>query len=98
MSLEKKGLVKLVEECGELVQVAAKKMALDDFDSWEHWDGVGDLKERLEEEIADVQAAMSVVIAKFDLDQEKIFERIAKKIELFLYWDGGGKETSIPNE
>lgn len=96
MPLEKKGLVKLVEECGELIQVAAKKMALDDFESWDHWDGAGDLKDRMEKEIADVQAAISVVVANFQLDPDKIFDRAGKKADLFYYWHQGGKEIAIP--
>lgn len=96
MPLEKKGLVKLVEECGELTQVAAKKMALDNFESWEHWDGAGDLKERLENEIADVIAACATVIANFDLDDRAIMKRQARKTALFRYWHDGGTETSIP--
>lgn len=96
MPLEKKGLVKLVEECGELCQVAAKKMALDNFDSWEHWDGAGDLKERLEKEIADVFAACRIVMDNFDLSHRRIEERAHHKHELFEYWHNGGTETPLP--
>ncbi|MBK6589868.1 MAG: hypothetical protein IPG22_16395 [Acidobacteria bacterium] len=82
--LEKLGLVKLVEECGELQQIAAKKMARMDTD--EHWDGAGSLKERLEDEIGDVMAAVSVVVGNFDLDDDRIFARGDRKRELFEKW------------
>lgn len=85
MPMEKKGLVKLVEECGELIQIAAKKMAT--MESDEHWDSKGSMKKRLEEEIADVSAATAFVAIKFDLDLEYIYNRIDEKILKFQKWD-----------
>lgn len=82
--LEKKGLVKLVEECGELVQIAAKKMTR--MDSDDHWDGQGSLKERLENEIADVHGASEIVIKTFGLDRHRIIGRSNEKYQLFLKW------------
>lgn len=82
--LEKLGLVKLVEECGELTQIAAKKMTR--MDSDEHWDGNGTISERLENEIADVMAAAEIVIKNFGLDRNKIIDRSNKKFLLFTEW------------
>jgi hypothetical protein len=48
------GLSKLVEECGEVVQAVGKIMGAHGFVT--HWDG-SDLKERLEDEMADLWAA-----------------------------------------
>ena len=93
--MEKNGLVKLVEELGELSQIAAKKMAFMDTDN--HPDGDGSMKERLEKEIADVFAAGIFVIERFDLDTTAIDARAQKKHDLFEYWHGGGKEIAIPD-
>lgn len=96
MTMSNKGLSKLIEECGELskelgelVQVAAKKLACMSTD--EHWDGMGSLKERLENEIADVRAAAAFVVYKLGLDTARIKARSSDKIALFLKWDKGDK-------
>ena len=82
--LEKRGLIKLVEECGELVQICCKKMTCmyDQF----HYDG-SNLAERIEEEIADVMAANEIVIKNFNLDREAIIERSNQKLKLFQEWE-----------
>lgn len=82
--LEKDGLVKLVEECGELIQVAAKKMARMDTD--DHWDGMGPLSERLEDEMGDVLAAIKTVALNFNLDIDRIIQRSEDKRKLFRKW------------
>ena len=81
------GLTKLIEECGELVQIAAKKQAY--FDTDTHPDGKGSMKRRLEEEMADVMAACVFVAEKFGLDGEFLEARTQKKLELFKSWDNG---------
>jgi NTP pyrophosphatase (non-canonical NTP hydrolase) len=80
-----KGLSKLLEELGELSQIAAKKLAYMDVD--EHPDGKGSMKTRMEEEIGDVIAAATFVVFKFGLDQDAIDERATIKIELYEKWD-----------
>ncbi len=82
--LEKNGLVKLVEECGELIQIASKKMAR--MDSDEHWDSAGSIRERMEDEMGDVMAAMRTVTANFGLDTARIMKRRREKEKLFLEW------------
>lgn len=52
-----KGLAKLIEECGELQQIAGKKLAY--YTTDEHPDGQGPLSTRLEDEIADGRAGRS---------------------------------------
>lgn len=79
------GLAKLLEELGELAQVAAKKLARMDED--EHWDGAGPLSRRLEDEIADVVAAGTFVTRKLGLDGGRIRARSDAKLELFEAWD-----------
>jgi NTP pyrophosphatase (non-canonical NTP hydrolase) len=81
--MEKNGLAKLVEECGELIQVAAKKMAYMDTDL--HPDGQS-LKLRLQHEIADVMAACHFVQETFALDLGEIMERATAKHARFCAW------------
>ena len=95
MSLVFDGLGKLVEEMGELAQVAGKQMAC--WPERDHWDG-SNLKYRLEEEIADVRAAISFVSKHFDLDYSRIADRYDAKRDLFEYWHNGGTEIAIPKE
>lgn len=71
-----KGLVKLLEECGELSQVAAKKIAYPDTD--EHPDG-SSLSLRLEQEIADVLAAIDYVTRAYGLSEVSINARKSNK-------------------
>ena len=78
------GLTKLIEECGELVQIAAKKQAY--FDTDTHPDGKGSMKRRLEEEMADVIAACVLVAENFGLNQDFLEQRALKKLELFRSW------------
>ncbi len=82
--LEKKGLVKLTEECGELIQVCSKKMAR--MNSDEHWDNAGKLSERLQDEIADVFAASMIVIENFGLDGKEIRKRAEEKEAKLRGW------------
>lgn len=49
-------MTKLLEEMGELTQVIAKLMATGG--DTDHWDGKGDLRDRLEEEMGDVLATL----------------------------------------
>lgn len=84
MPMSNNGLSKLLEECGELSQIAAKKLACMNTD--DHWDGGGSLRRRMEEELADVQAASALVIQTFGLDENAIRERSAAKLALFQKW------------
>lgn len=85
MSMSQKGLTKLLEELGELGQIAAKKIAYMDTD--EHPDGLGSMKSRMEDEMADVLAAIDFVVNKFDLDVDRIYDRSRKKYNRFVFWD-----------
>lgn len=83
MAMKAGGLVKLTEECGELTQVAAKLIAYPDGP---HPDGKGDLKARLEDEIADVLAATAFVQWFYSLDMKRIEARSRVKFEKFTAW------------
>jgi len=85
MPMLKKGLNKLMEECGELVQIASKKAAFIKTDV--HPDGEGSMKERLEDEIGDVQAASEFVTENLNLDKERIRKRAERKLALFRIWE-----------
>lgn len=61
MTMTANGLAKLIEECGELLQVAGKKLAY--FHTDEHPDNQGSLEARIGDEIADVMAACDFVRA-----------------------------------
>lgn len=84
MPMTAKGLSKLIEECGELTQVAGKKLAY--YHTDEHPDGEGSLKRRLENEIADVIAAARFVIEMHGLDDQRVISRIEVKERLFREW------------
>lgn len=77
------GLSKLIEEAGEIGQVAGKLIATDGHEK--HWDGTN-LRERIQDELADMLAACSFVIEKNGLDAGAIHNRTAKKLALFKQW------------
>lgn len=75
------GLSKLGEECGELTEIVNKIWG---SGGTQHW--TGDLKIRLEEEIADVAASIEFVVQRNDLDTSRISDRVNKKFLLFQKW------------
>jgi NTP pyrophosphatase (non-canonical NTP hydrolase) len=79
------GLSKLVEECGEVLQVIGKIMGTRGH--VDHWDGT-DLAARLEEELGDLEAAVTFVLAHNweHLDKDKIYARARDKMALFEEW------------
>lgn len=86
MTMAARGLAKLIEECGELMQVAGKRLAY--YDTNEHPDGGPSLALRLQEEIADVIAACEFVAEKdLGVSLYEINVRRMKKLDLFREWD-----------
>ncbi len=77
------GIAKVIEECGEVQQVCGKLIQMDGGS--DHWDGTN-LRLRLQEEIADLQAALEVTIRINGLDATTIFARATMKRDLFLQW------------
>lgn len=79
------GLSKLAEECGETVQIIGKIMAFPDGD---HPDGAGHLAERLENEMADLNAAIMYV--KYsnsqEIDHRRFREKRLRKLDRFFGW------------
>ncbi len=88
MSMSHEGLTKLMEECGELIQAAAKMLALQqDFPGQTiHWDR-SDVRKRIEEEMGDVLGAIEFVIEKKDLSASSVFNRSQDKLAVFRGWD-----------
>lgn len=86
-----KGIYKLQEEIGEVGQVLGKLGA---FPYGKHPDGAGDLKHRLEDELADMVAAAEYVIGENLLDDKRIQERMTKKLEQFKAWGLSGIKVS----
>lgn len=84
------GISKLVEECGEVVQVCGKLLGTGGERA--HWDG-SDLRERLTEEIADVLAAAAFVIEHNGLDAATIEKRVAEKRRRFEEWHAKTNEV-----
>ena len=94
MTMTARGLAKLIEETGELQQIAGKKLAY--FHTDEHPDGKGSLKARMEDEIADVRAISAFVTDEFTLDEIRINERTAAKLKQYREWhsiDEDGKNN-----
>ena len=77
------GISKLVEELGEVAQVAGKLIATGGEPR--HWDGT-DLRTRLEDELADLEAAIAFVMQRNELDADRIVERRETKLRLFNAW------------
>lgn len=77
------GISKLVEETGEVLQVCGKLIG--SGGKAEHWDG-SQLKEMLEEEIADMVAAARFVTVHCELDGNAIQRRIIQKLARFNQW------------
>lgn len=82
------GISKLIEECGEVMQVAGKLMG--SRGEPKHWDGT-DLKVRIEEEIGDLLAAVDFVVKHNRLDAQAIANRRLKKLDRFDRWHRGEK-------
>ena len=77
------GISKLVEEAGEVVQVGGKLLGTDGVE--DHWDG-SNLRLRLEDEIADLLAAITFVTQENNLDDPRIQERMMGKLLQFHEW------------
>ena len=77
------GVSKLIEEAGEVLQVCGKLVGTGG--EGKHWDG-SDLKTRLEEELADLLAAIFFVVEHCGLDSDRIDARVHTKTNTFRHW------------
>ena len=91
------GIAKLMEECGEAIQVGAKLIAANGEDI--HWQNDLSLTGQLEDEIADVAAAITFITeANPQLDVDRINARGARKIQLFRTWHEAETSTNTNAE
>lgn len=87
------GVSKLIEEAGEVVQVCGKLLGANG--AVDHWDGTN-LRARLEEELADLQAAIHFVTRHCGLSDDRIRDRAERKLALFEEWHRS--PVSLPAE
>lgn len=91
MAMTNNGLSKLTEEIGELGQVIGKMLQYPELQmdaTRFHPDGTN-LRLRLEDEMADVCAAIRFAMVKLDLDVTRIYSRQVEKESKFNKWDSG---------
>lgn len=82
--IDLKHLGKLGEECGEL-SAAVSRCIIQGIDEHEPVTGKSN-REWLEDEIADIIANTTLVRKHFNLDRERIFERVVKKMTRLRAW------------
>jgi NTP pyrophosphatase (non-canonical NTP hydrolase) len=85
------GLSKLIEECGEVLQVAGKIIGAEGETL--HWDGT-DLRERLTKEMGDLIAAVEYVTVKNELDIAAMRAQADSKLTLFRRWDSQTRDAA----
>lgn len=89
------GISKLIEEAGEVLQVCGKLIATGG--NTEHWDNNDTpLKERLENEIADLLAAAAFVVRRCGLDGGRVDDRVKRKLTRFVTWHEQGEANKGP--
>lgn len=76
------GLSKLIEECGEVLQIAGKLIGSEG--KTDHWSG--DLRPMLIEELGDLAAAMEFFATINGLDIDALDARREKKLDMFERW------------
>jgi NTP pyrophosphatase (non-canonical NTP hydrolase) len=77
------GLSKLVEESGEVTQVIGKIIGA--YPNVDHWDGTN-LRERLQDELGDLSAAIVFVKRYCGLSEDAVERRAAYKLAMFERW------------
>lgn len=82
-----RGIFKLTEECGELLTDIGKLAVFQDVP---HPDGKGLMKPRIQDELADVLAAVQYFIETNNFDYKYILERKEEKIKKFNQWELDG--------
>jgi NTP pyrophosphatase (non-canonical NTP hydrolase) len=82
-----RGIFKLTEECGELLTDIGKLAVFPDVP---HPDGKGLMKPRIQDELADVLAAVQYFIETNDFDKKYINDREQEKLKKFRQWELDG--------
>jgi NTP pyrophosphatase (non-canonical NTP hydrolase) len=86
------GISKVIEECGEVLQVIGKLVAVHGEER--HWNSKN-LHQDLEDEIADLLAAITFARETNCLDGERFDQRVAKKLARFRAWHALGIENLL---
>ena len=86
MSMSNNGFAKLVEEAGELQQVAGKVLAYG-LGCDNHPDGGKPLVDRFIDESGDVIAAIYFIVQKYNLNINDMDRRVETKLNTFKAWD-----------
>lgn len=81
------GVGKVLEEMGEVAQVAAKLISTDGVDAY--WDG-SNLRDDLSGELGDLLAAITFLRDTNALNEDLLIERRKRKTELFHKWHAAG--------
>lgn len=85
------GLAKLAEEASEVIQIIAKLIATGGQTN--HWSGM-DLLRALEDEMGDLQAALTYVLTVNPrLHSGRVYDRAERKADLFHDWHEGLEHT-----
>jgi NTP pyrophosphatase (non-canonical NTP hydrolase) len=87
------GAFKVMEEAGELTQALAK---MGPFPDGVHPDGGPPLHVRVEDEAADVLAAICYYVETNGLDPQRIDARAQHKLALFRKWGLTALDGSVP--
>lgn len=88
MVMRANGLLKLLEELGELSQIASKAAII--HPKTKYYDG-RDIKARLVEEMGDVLATLEYVVEKMHLSEVSIRKRAARKLKMYKMWEEQNK-------
>ena len=96
MTMTHQGLAKLGEEIGELqVELGKLQQVIGKYYAYPggegHPDGLGPMRMRLEDEMADVLAAIYFVRNTMNLNRNRITDRQILKEKLFAEWDAPGR-------
>lgn len=83
MTMHNNGISKLIEELSELIVDLAKKQA---FPTGKHPDGRGDINERIQNGMADVEAAIEFVRENLGYWKSDYEARRRAKLEQFRKW------------
>lgn len=86
--MQQNGLAKLVEECGEVLQIAGKmiqypELQMDLYTT--HPDG-SHLRTKLERELADLEASIDYVMMTLKLNRGEMYKRSRQKLMLYQQW------------
>lgn len=77
------GISKLIEEMGEVQQICGKLLGT--RGNLRHWN-VPDLRVALEDELADLWAALTFVQKYAGLDQKRMADRVIAKLDKLIEW------------